>query len=148
MTDPALAPLVKMLRLAASAETAFHHYTANIHVWWPLDSHSLSLRDAASVVFEAREGGRIYEIDRAGREREWGRVLECEPPQRIVHSWVLEAPDKATEIEIEFAPTGRDTCTMTLTHRGWDRRPDGAEWRGNYDQGWNGVLAGYKETLA
>lgn len=143
-----LSPLVKRLQLNASAETAFHHYTANIHRWWPLATHSLGLADARSVTFEARDGGRIYETDAAGREREWGRVLACEPPNRVVFSWVLEAPDKATEVEVEFKDLGEHRCELVLTHRGWDYRPDGGEWRRNYDTGWDGVLGGFAETLS
>jgi len=44
-------------------------------------------------------------------------------------------------VEIEFADQGDGKSTLTLIHRGWDNREDGAEWRGNYDTGWEGVLS-------
>lgn len=140
-------PVVKTLSLNVSAEKAFHHFTANIHLWWPLSGHSLSQADAQSVVFEAHEGGRIYEVEKSGREREWGRVHHCDAPHRLIFSWVLEAPEKATEVEIEFADQGDGKSTLTLIHRGWENREDGAEWRGNYDTGWDGVLAEYRIAL-
>lgn len=142
-----LEPVVKTLSLNAPAARAFAHFTENIHLWWPLATHSLSQAEAQSVVFEAREGGRIFEIDRNGREREWGRVLLCEPPRRLVFSWVLEAPDKATEIEVLFENKGAAQSSLTLVHRGWAKRPDGAEWRGRYDLGWDAVLGGFAATI-
>jgi uncharacterized protein YndB with AHSA1/START domain len=147
-TALAIEPVVKTLSLDASAARAFEHFTRNIHLWWPLATHSISLAAAKTVVFEAKEGGRIYEIDGEDRQREWGRVLACEAPRRLVFSWVLEAPEKATEVEVSFEMAGADKCTLTLIHRGWDNRPDGAEWRGKYDQGWDGVLTGYARSLS
>lgn len=140
-------PVVKTLALKAPVEKAFHHFTANIHLWWPLASHSLSLEHAKSVVVEGEVGGRIYEIDGAGKEREWGRVLEWGAPNRVVFSWVLEAPEKKTEVEVQFTEGADGGSTLKLIHRGWDERPDGAEWRGKYNVGWDGVLGGYVETL-
>lgn len=141
------APLRKTLELKASAARAFRHFTDNIHVWWPLATHSLALAAAKSVVFEARAGGRIYEIEASGREREWGRVLVCDPPRRLVFSWVLEAPEDATEVEARFEETGAQSCRLVLEHRGWDARRDGALWRGRYDYGWDGVIGQYASTL-
>jgi len=140
-------PIIKTLALNAPVEKAFEHFTKNIHLWWPMATHSLSLEDAATVVFEAAPGGRVYEIERSGKKREWGRVSQCEPPHRLVFSWVLEAPDKAIEVEVQFADQGDGKSLLTLTHRGWDKRPDGEEWRGKYDQGWDGVLSNYEKGL-
>ena len=142
-----LEPIVKSLSLNVSCAKAFDHFTKNIHLWWPLPTHSLALENAKTVVFEAEAGGRIYEIENSGKERDWGRVIECEQNKRLVFSWVLEAPDKATEVEIRFDEAGADKTNLTLIHRGWDKRPDGAEWRRNYNKGWDGVLADYETAL-
>lgn len=139
--------VVKALDLNVSADRAFSHFTENIHVWWPLATHSLAGSEAKSVVFEARAGGRIYEVEQSGREREWGRVSVCEPPRRLVFSWVLEAPADATEIEVTFESTAPSRCRLRLEHRGFERRGEGALWRGRYDQGWQGVLGGYHASL-
>ncbi len=147
MTANRIEPVIKTLALDASVQKAFDHFTKNIFIWWPLAGHSLSQEDAETVVFEAKEGGRIYEVDKAGKEREWGRVLECDAPHRLVWSWVLEAPEKTTEIEVRFEEKGGDKCVLTLTHYGWENRPDGEEWRNNYNTGWDGVLAQYCESL-
>ena len=141
-------PIEKKLTLKAPVEKAFRHFTENIHAWWPMKSHSLSLENAEKVVFEGKEGGRLYEITDAGKEREWGVVKVYKPFTQVIFSWVLEKPDRATEVEVNFASTGADTSAMTLTHRGWETRPEGAEWRGEYTQGWEGVLGAYRASLA
>jgi len=140
-------PIVKTLMLKASCEKAFHHFTENIRVWWPLADHSLSEANAAMVKFEAQPGGRIYETEKSGKEREWGRVARCEPPHRIVFSWVLEQPADATEIEVTFEEAG-DGCKMTLIHRGWEGRSDGKSHRDGYDSGWDGVLEAFVSALS
>ena len=147
MSETTTDPIVKTISLNASAEKAFAHFTQNIHLWWPKATHSLSQENAESVVFEAKEGGRVYEVERSGKEREWGTVKVCEPPHRLVFSWVLEAPDKATEVEVQFTEEGDGKSSLTLTHRGWDARPDGAEWRGKYNMGWEGVLGDFVKSL-
>jgi uncharacterized protein YndB with AHSA1/START domain len=142
-----VAPVEKKLSVKAPPERAFAHFTDNIAVWWPLASHSLSQELARSVVFEAKAGGRIYEIDAEGRERDWGRVKECEKPHRLVFSWVLENPADATEVEVTFAPDGRGGTDFKLLHRGWRETKSGVERREMYAQGWAPVLAIFEATL-
>ncbi|MEO1135372.1 MAG: SRPBCC domain-containing protein [Pseudomonadota bacterium] len=148
MSEPvSIPPVVKKLRLNAPAEKAFHHFTQNIHLWWPLSTHSLAQNEAISVVFEARKGGRIFETTRDGKQRDWGTVLECDAPNRIVFSWVLEDLPNATEIEVEIEEEAQGGCILTLTHRGWETREAGEKWRDNYQSGWDGVLAAYSKSL-
>lgn len=142
-----IAPVEKTLSLKASPARAFAHFTGNIAQWWPLAEHSLSHENARDLVFEAKKGGRIYEIDGAGREREWGRVRECDAPHRVVFSWVLEKPADATEIEVTFEDDGNGGTDFKLVHRGWLETKSGAERRGMYDGGWMGVLSGFARTL-
>jgi len=142
-----LDPIVKRLELEVSASRAFEHFTQSIAHWWPLSSHSLSGEYARQVVFEAQTGGRIYEIDNLGREREWGIVHACETDSFLAFSWVLERPDLATEVQVHFESVTQNSCILTLEHVGWDRRPDGVEWRGNYNSGWDSVLSQYSKTL-
>jgi uncharacterized protein YndB with AHSA1/START domain len=142
------APIEKRLSLRASPERAFAHFTENIGAWWPLATHSLSQGGARMVTFEAKAGGRIFETDAAGREREWGRVLEIAPPHRIVFSWVLENPVDATEVEVMFAADGKGGTDFTLVHRGWFERKSAGGRRALYEGGWDGVLAGYARTLS
>lgn len=140
-------PVMKALSLKAPPSRAFAHFTDNIARWWPLATHSLSGAQARSVVFEAEKGGRIYEIDATGREREWGRVKECEPPHRLVFSWVLENPAEATEVEVTFEDDGGGGTDFTLVHRGWLETKSAVERRGMYESGWTPVLAKYQGSL-
>jgi len=143
----AVDPVEKTLSLKAPPARAFAHFTADIGQWWPLATHSLSQGTAKTAVFEAKEGGRIYEIDNAGRMREWGRVKECDAPHRLVFSWVLEKPADATEIEVTFEDDGAGGTNFKLVHRGWLETKSGAERRCMYDGGWRGVLDLYAASL-
>lgn len=142
-----VAPVEKTLSLKAPPERAFSHFTDNIAAWWPLATHSLSQAFARSVVFEAKSGGRIYEIDATGREREWGRVREVEKPRRLVFSWLLEEPADATEVEVAFEPDGKGGTHFTLVHRGWRETKAAVGRRDMYDNGWAPVLGGYRAVL-
>lgn len=142
-----IAPVEKTLSLKATPARAFAHFTDNIGQWWPLAEHSLSHEEARGLVFEAKVGGRIYEIEASGRTREWGRVRECEAPHRVVFSWVLEKPADATEIEVTFRDDGKGGTNFTLVHRGWLETKSGADRRGMYDGGWLSVLSGFERTL-
>lgn len=141
-----VAPVEKTLSLGASPERAFTHFTDNIAQWWPLQSHSLSQGVARNVVFEAKAGGRIYEVDATGRERDWGRVKTCDRPGRLVFSWVLEKPAEATEVEVTFAPDGRGGTTLTLVHRGWLETKSAFDRRQMYDHGWSPVLDAFRAS--
>jgi uncharacterized protein YndB with AHSA1/START domain len=132
-------PLVQELTLACPPEWAFHVWAERTSLWWPA-SHSVSGAPEA-VVFEPREGGRIYERAPGGEEHEWGRVLAWEPPRRLVYSWHLrqDAAD-ATEVEITFAARGGG-CAVRIVHRGWERLGSrGPGLRERNVRGWVGLL--------
>ncbi len=142
-----LSPIEKRLSLTAPPAKAFAHFTDNIALWWPLATHSLSREAARSVVFEAKAGGRIFEIGRDGRERDWGSVKVCEVPHRLVFSWVLEKPEEATEVEVNFRDDGKGGAFLTLIHRGWLETKSATARRAGYAEGWVGVLADYVRTI-
>jgi hypothetical protein len=143
-TQLSLEPIVKSMVVNLPLEAAFHLFTREIGSWWPLRSHSVGGDDAVECRFEEWVGGRFYEIDRDGSEYEWGRLLVWEPPQRVACTFYPgRTQDKATEVEVTFAPDGRQT-RMTLTHRGWEKcSPDFQAERGRYVVGWDTVLSRY-----
>jgi len=141
MTDP----IVKTVEVAAPAARAFLRFTEGLGTWWPVESHSVSAGQNArpdAIVFEAAEGGAIYEILPDGTRADWGRVLAWDPPSRFTMSWHPgHGEDRATRVEVTFEDLPEGRCRVTLVHTGWEALDDGAERRENYRTGWDGVLA-------
>ena len=97
------------------------------------------------MVFEAREGGRLYERLSNGEECDWGEILVWDPPNRIVLTWHpgYEDPAEMTEIEVRFSAAGEGTL-VELVHTGWERLGERrASARNGYNEGWNYVLGKY-----
>jgi uncharacterized protein YndB with AHSA1/START domain len=134
-------PLVKRRNVPLTPDAAYDLFTSGIAQWWPLESHSVSGHDAASAVFEAVPGGRIYETDRNGTEHLWGRVRAAEAGRRLEFTWFPGRDESTAQaVEVNFLPA--DTgCTVELIHRDWDVLDDDAEaTRASYDTGWDTVL--------
>lgn len=131
-----LPPIVKHIEVACAPARAFELFTREIHAWWPLATHSLADGESTFCAIEPRVGGRVFERDQAGREYDWGTVLEWSPPARLRFTWrVGHAATSRQEVEVVFAATAKGT-RVTLTHSGWEI----AEHRQNYDGGWDFVL--------
>jgi len=142
VADPkgALAPIVIDLVVPCPPDRAFEYFTRDIGRWWPLGTHSLGLADAAGVRFEPREGGRLIETLRDGREHTWGTVTTWHPGRQVAFSWHLDRdPATAQWVEVQFTANPGGT-RVTLTHGGWERREDGAAVRENYVGGWKIVF--------
>ena len=138
----------KSVLVDAPPEEAFRAFTAGLSDWWPFETHSIGGERTQRVVFEEREGGRVYEIVETGEEEDWATVLAWEPPQRFVISWRVNKTEPATEVEVRFSAEG-DGTRVELDHRGWESAgPDGAADRGSYDKGWDHVLGRYVAALA
>ncbi|MCA1370039.1 SRPBCC family protein [Bradyrhizobium sp. BRP14] len=144
------APVRKSVTVRASPEKAFDVFVNGMGSWWIKD-HSLTQSGQKTVVIEAVPGGRWYEIGNAGEECDWGRVIDCDRPHRIVFAWQLNAdfdfdPAFRTEVEVLFEAKGESETTVTLEHR--DLANYGArtaELCGVLDseKGWGGLLASY-----
>jgi uncharacterized protein YndB with AHSA1/START domain len=136
--------LRKTVTVALPVEGAFRLYTDGIASWWPYATHSVERQNVETVVFEAREGGRIFERAKSGEEHVWGTVLTWEPPSRIVHTWYPGRGEQtAQEVEIRFEPVEAGT-RVELVHTGWESLGEqAAEVFGNYDTGWDFVLGEY-----
>jgi uncharacterized protein YndB with AHSA1/START domain len=134
-------PLIKRVSVPLAPAEAYALFTGGIGAWWPLATHSVEKERAARCVFEARVGGRIYEVRDDGIEHEWGRVTAAEAPSRIVFTW-HPGREAATgqEVEVRFDPRGAGTM-VTLEHRGWERLNERAQdIRRGYDSGWDLVF--------
>jgi uncharacterized protein YndB with AHSA1/START domain len=100
----------------------------------------------AELVWEARAGGRLYEVSTSGEEADWADVLVWEPPSRFVLAWRVNPERPLTEVEVRFTEDG-DTTRVELEHRGWpeDTARDGYD---GYDKGWDVVLGRFVEAAA
>jgi uncharacterized protein YndB with AHSA1/START domain len=130
----------KSITVGRPIEEAFALFTDGIAEWWPLEKYSIHEERAATVAFEGRVGGRLYEVSDEGEEGLWGRVTAWEPPHRLAYTWHPgRGEETAQEVEIRFIPDA-DGTRLELEHRGWERAP---EARAGYDKGWDAVLERY-----
>ena len=74
----------------------------------------------------------------------WAEIIESSAPRLLVLSWHPGTdPEKATRVEVSFAPDG-DGTRVELTHTGWEAMGERAEAaRRSYDEGWLLVLERY-----
>ena len=141
-TQGAVAPITREVRVGCDVDTAFELFTAHLGAWWPVGTHSV-FGARASVAFE---DGRV--VERLGAKRAvWGTVLSWDRPDGFSMTWHPgQAPDRATEVEVAFAPDGEGTL-VTLTHSGWERLAEPEAARAEYNSGWPHVLAGFGQLL-
>jgi uncharacterized protein YndB with AHSA1/START domain len=151
-----LEPVRKSVRVDRTREDAFELFTEHIGEWWPIEQLSRTADEEFGagvklerVVFEPKEGGRIYEVTSDGREASWAEVLVYEPPRRIVLAWKPNDSDRPpTEVEVRFEPDGGGT-RVDLEHRGWERLGDlGAKARRGYSDGWRTPLERFVAAAA
>lgn len=140
----AIEPVRLSVTVPLPPDGAFELFTTRMETWWPLRTHAIHDQDAAGVVFEAREGGTVYETCPDGRTATWADVLVYRAGERIVLAWKPNtSDDPSTEVEVRFEAIAGGT-RVSLEHRGWERLGEKAvEKRAGYDTGWVGVLDRY-----
>jgi uncharacterized protein YndB with AHSA1/START domain len=142
-------PVRKTVTVPAAAQRAFELFTAHIHEWWPLQTHSVGGDHAASVAFGAGAGGEIVETLADGTTSVWGTVTDWEPPHRVAFTWHAGIPPaEATRVEVTFTEDEPGSTVVRLVHSGWEHRPDGTSVRDGYESGWDPVIASYVQTAA
>lgn len=135
-----IAPLTKRVVVPASPERAFELFTAQMGAWWPLATHSISESKATDVKLEGAVGGQIVEYGEDGPVGFWGTVSDWDPPKSLSFTWHPGSdPKQAGHVTVSFKPVD-DGTEVELIHTGWERRPDGAQARANYDIGWDYTL--------
>ena len=137
MTTQTQASVRTQVVVEAPIERAFSVFTEQFDRIKPRE-HNLLGVDVAETVFEAREGGRIYDRGVDGSECHWARVLAYEPPNRVVFSWDVSPQwqletdrAKASEVEVTFVSETPQRTRVELEHRNLDRH--GAGWESARD---------------
>jgi uncharacterized protein YndB with AHSA1/START domain len=137
-----------------SAARAFSLFTGELSEWWPAE-YTWSGDVLEKLEIEPREGGRCVEWGPRGFQCDWGRVVVCEPPDRLVLSWQISPrrepepnPRKASEVEVRFVE-GDGGTQVQLEHRGFDAHGEGSdEYRDamGSEQGWPHILGRFAEA--
>ncbi|MEO6413154.1 MAG: SRPBCC family protein [Pedococcus sp.] len=119
--------------------------------------HNMLGSAIVATIFEPRVGGHIFDRAEDGSECRWARVLEYEPPDRVVFgwdigpTWQLESdPANASEVEVRFTPVDEGRTRVALEHRHLDRHGPG--WPAVRDgvddsQGWPLYLTRYANLM-
>jgi uncharacterized protein YndB with AHSA1/START domain len=110
------------LRVKATPERAFAVFTEEIGDWWrPNMLFQTTPRPPGRLAFT---DGRLTETLANGKVFEIGKVLDWEPPTRLLFSWRQASfpPDLLTEVEVRFEAVGEET-RVSVEHRGFDRVP-------------------------
>ncbi|MFI6758412.1 SRPBCC family protein [Micromonospora sp. NPDC050417] len=143
------------LRVSAPPEHAFAVFTGGLADWWVMEYTWSGPGALAEIGFEPHTGGMAYEIGPHGFRSDWGRVLDWQPPHRLVFTWQI-APDRlpvpdpsnASEVEVRFLPDGVDQTRVELEHRAFDRHGEAAEgYREALTAGWHELLSRYAASV-
>lgn len=82
-----------------------------------------------------------FDSDTDDHKQMWGRVLEAEPPRRLVHTFTHDGIEGLeTIVTWELTPITGGTH-LKLTHEGLDKRKDQLGALGDHDKGWEGFLS-------
>src|SRR5262249_52128915 len=130
--------------VACAADHAFATWTERIATWWPAD-HTVS-GVPAIVVFEGREGGRIYERTQQGQEHDWGIVTAWRPPDLGAYRWHLAVdPRAAADVAITFVPLDAETTRVDIEQSGWERLgAAAADLRRRNQVGWESLVPHFR----
>jgi uncharacterized protein YndB with AHSA1/START domain len=123
------APIRSEITVHATPKRAFEIFTQGMHRWWPAE-YTQFPRDA--IVIEPKNGGRWFERGKEGNETTNGKVLDWQPPGRVLFAWQLDGQWQydaklVTELEVKFTSDGNGGTHVTLEHRDLDRMGAGAE---------------------
>jgi uncharacterized protein YndB with AHSA1/START domain len=125
---------------------------------WKPPEHNLLPVEIAESLFEAQEGGYVYDRGVDGSECRWAQVLAYEPPTRVVLAWLISPqwrPDadvsRASEVEVRFIAEAQERTRIEIEHRALERHGEG--WEALRDSvgapdGWPLYLRRLAERLA
>ena len=137
------------ITVPVAPERAFACFTEGMGSWWPPE-YTWAQQTLEEIAIEPHEGGRCFERGRHGFSCDWGRVVACEPPGRLLFTWQISPqrvpqpdPDRASLVEVRFRAAAGAATVVELEHRDFDRHGEGAAgYRAAMDspQGWPLIL--------
>lgn len=138
--------LHRTIPLRCSPAHAFVVFTTMTELWWP-QRHRRT--EAATIVFEPRMGGRLFERAPDGSEWVIGKVNSFDPPHRLSMDWFPGSPDSPTSVDVAFRTVGAGT-EIDIVHRAVS---EGAltAWPGKvalFERGWGTVLPALADFIA
>jgi len=148
-------PIVKEIVVAASQRRAFEVFTDRIDAWWPR-THHIGKSPLARAVLEPRAGGRWFSLCEDGSDCDIGKVLDFDPPRRLLLAWQIDAdwqydPAFVTEVEVRFVELGPRKTRVVLEHRNLDRygvREVEVSTSIGSPGGWPSILRSYADLAA
>jgi uncharacterized protein YndB with AHSA1/START domain len=113
-------PIRQSVRVDCPIEDAFRLFTEEFGDWWPLALYSITEGEAETCAMEPWLGGRVFERTRSGEERDWGSVIEWDPPGHVKFTWdPAGVGDGSETVEVDFSADA-DGTRVTLIHTGWE----------------------------
>ena len=155
MTDHTDLSVHKTVTVEAPQAVAFTVFTTQMGTWWPLETHHIGTEPAETAVMEPQAGGRWYERAADGTTCDWGRVLEWEPPHRVVLAWQISSkwqydPTITSEVEVRFLEEAPGRTRVDLVHRNLVTFGDEAETMSaifDSEGGWTGLLVRFASAI-
>jgi len=143
--------VTESIYIRANKAKVFDAFVNHINEWWPFKgkfsySFAPETTQPKLIHFEARAGGRFYEVFASGEEYEIGTITAWQPPDQLSFTWRGEEYKAPTLVEVLFTQA-EDRTKVTLTHSGWEAagQPDYAE---SYGVGWEEILGKLDTWLA
>lgn len=155
-SSPETGPVIRTLTVQRSQNKAFRQFTDGCAQWWPA-AYSWAQENLEHIHIDPREGGRCYERGPHGFHLDWGRVVECLPPERICFTWQINAdrtpqpdPSRSSLVAVDFIACGDEETRIELTHSGFERHGEMAEmYRSGMasEEGWAYMLKCFAQSL-
>ena len=135
------------MRVDLPPEQVFALWTDALDRWWPR-AFTWSQDKLDRIAIEPHVGGRCYERGPLGFHLDFGRVIECEPPVRLVFTWQIAFdrtpqpdPAQASEVEIRLRAAGPSATDVEIEHRHFERHgAQAAAYRAGMEHGWDELV--------
>jgi uncharacterized protein YndB with AHSA1/START domain len=136
-----MAVVSEKIDIVADQVAVFNVYVNQINEWWPRRgetnrySFAPDSTEPDQIRFDAKEGGRYYEVFADGTEHTIGTIETWDPPHELAYTWVVADWPGESTVTVRFVSSG-DTTTVIVEH---DGVPEGKEGEG--------YSAGHREIL-